>query len=113
MSTEIREIELNIKEAQKMVDLNKALERLRSNRDFKKVIQECYLKDEAVRLVHLKADSNMQDEKSQAAIGRDIDAIGSLAQFLNFIPLQADMAQRAIDDGEAALDEMREEGVDE
>lgn len=111
--SEIQEVELNIKEANKMVELNKALDRLRNNRDFKKIIQENYLKEEAVRLVHLKADSHMQDEKHQALITRDIDAIGSLAQYLNFIPVQADMAQSAIAEGEQTLDELRSEGADE
>lgn len=111
--SEIHEVELNIKEANKMVELNKSLDRLRNNRDFKKVIQENYLKEEAIRLVHLKADSHMQNEFSQDKITRDIDAIGSLAQFLNFIPAQADMAQNAITEGEQTLDELRSEGADE
>lgn len=112
-NSEIREVELNIKEAQKLVDMNKSLERLRNNKDFKKLILENYLKDEAVRLVHLKSDSNMQDEKSQTIIVNDINAIGSFTQFLNTVRFQADMAQNAIAECEQVLDELRSEGADE
>lgn len=113
MSTEIAEVEMNIKEAQKMVELGKSLERLRNNRDFKKLILDDYLEKEAVRLVHLKSDSNTQDERSQASIMRDIDAVGSFTQYLNLIVYKADSAKQGIAEAEETLDELRNEGVEE
>ena len=43
MSTaELQQLDFNIKLAQKIVDMGDALDRLRNNRDFKKVIGEGY-----------------------------------------------------------------------
>lgn len=103
----IEEIELNITEAKKLVALGNSLDRLLSNRDFKKVVREEYLEKEAVRLVHLKADPNMQSEESQKAIVTQMDAIGSFTMFLNKLAQQADLASRAIEDGEETIDELR------
>jgi len=112
-SNEVKEIEMNIKQARELVNLNTALERLEKNRDFKRLIKDEYLHNEAVRLVHLKADSNMQSEQRQSDVTRDIDAIGSFAQFLNMVGFKAEMAQQAIDACEDTLDTLREEGADE
>jgi len=105
----IEEIELNITEAKKMVALGNSLDRLMSNRDFKKVFKEEYLEQEAIRLVHLKTDPNMQDPESQEAIVRQIDAIGTVTSFFNKIRHQAYLASKAIEDGEETLDELRQE----
>lgn len=107
----IQEIELNIAEAKKFVALGKSVEKLMANRDFKKVISEGYLEQEAIRLVHLKADPNMQDAESQAAIVTQIDAIGSFTAYLNKVMGQARMAEQAIEADEQELDLIRgEEG---
>lgn len=106
---DIQEIELNIKEAQKMVDLGKSLDRLYSNKDFKKVFLEGYFKDEAVRLVHLKSDPSMQKVEYQTAIVKNMDAIGAVRSYFDMLNHQAQMAKQAIDAGEEALEELRTE----
>lgn len=108
----IQEIEMNIKEAQKMVDLGAAVQRLATNRDFKKVVLEMYFEKEAVRLVHLKANPAMQDKERQEAIVKEMDAIGSFYQFLRTLEIQAEMARRAIDDGESLREEILAEGAE-
>lgn len=108
----IQEIELSIKEAQKMVDLGAAVQRLASNRDFKKVVMEMYFEKEAVRLVHLKASPAMQDAERQAAIVKEMDAIGSFHQFLRTLEIQAEMARRAVEDGESLREEILAEGAE-
>lgn len=97
---ELRELESNIKDLNEMVQLGTALDRLRKNRDFKKVIEQEYLKEEAIRLVHLKADPNMQGEREQARVIRDLDAIGSFTQFLDLIVHKTDAAKDALDECE-------------
>ena len=109
----IQEIELSMSEAKKTVDLGKSVERLRKNRDFKKVIEETYLREEAIRLVHLKSSPAMQRPEMQANIDADIKAIGSFAQFLDTITAMADRASGELADGEAALEELRAEGSEE
>lgn len=104
-TTEIQEIELNIKQARKIVELGEALERLRNNRDFKKVIQEGYFEQEAIRLVHLKADQAMQTAAFQESIIKQVDAIGALNQYFQTVFHRAGLAQKAI----TADEEMRDE----
>jgi len=106
----IQEIELNIKEAQRMVDLGAAVTRLTNNRDFKKVVMEMYFEKEAIRLVHLKASPHMQEPARQAAIIKDMDAIGAFYQFLRTLEMQAEMAKRAVEDSEQLREEILAEG---
>jgi hypothetical protein len=97
---ELHELESNIKDLNEMVQLGNAMDRLRKNRDFKKVIEVEYLKEEAVRLVHLKADPNMQDERGQARVLRDLDAIGSFTQYIDLVTAKAEAAKEALDECE-------------
>lgn len=113
MSSEATEIQLNIDEARKMVENARALERLQSNPDFKRIFEEGYFREEAIRLVHLKSDAHMQSPEKQASILRDVDAIGSLIQYLNNIFHTGNMAQDAIAEGEQALDKLHSEGAED
>ena len=105
----IQAIERNIAKAKSAMDLGTALERLRINRDFKKIVLEGYFEQEAIRLVHLKADPNMQKPESQLAILNQIDAIGTLVQYFNTVMFRADLASKSISDDEAMRDELIEE----
>ena len=111
-NNEVTEIELNIKEAQEIVDLGKALDRLHNNRDFKKVILEGYFKNEAVRLVSIKGDPNLQSVDSQERIVKAIDAIGGLRGFFGTIDFKAEQAKQAIEEDEKELEFIRN-GEDE
>ena len=109
--TELQQLERNIKHAQKTVDLGDALDRLRNNRDFKKVIGEAYFNEEAVRLVHLMSDSNMQSPEIQQSIHKQMIAIGVFHDFLNTLSTRADMARRSVAADEATRDELLAEDV--
>jgi hypothetical protein len=108
---QVQEIELSIANAQKMVDMGASLERLRNNKDFKKVIQEGYFEKEAIRLVHLKADPSMQTPDRQASILRDMDAVGALNQYFGAVFHQARLAAKGIEDDEQSLVDLRNEEV--
>lgn len=110
-STELNQLEQNIKQAQKVVDLGDSLERLQNNRDFKKIIIEGYFEKEAIRLVHLRSDPNMQSAESQKSINLQIDSIGTLAQYLQTISIQAQMAGRGMVADEQTRDELLIEGA--
>lgn len=103
------EVEVSIREAKKMVELGNALQRLEKNRDFKKVIIDNYLREEAIRLVHLRGDPNMQDEESQKVIFQLMDGITGLTQYCNKLRHQSYLAEKAIEDGESVLEDMRNE----
>lgn len=110
MSAEqIREIEADIKEAKKVIELGETVARLKSNRDFRKLILEGYLRDEAIRLVHVKSDINLQDAENQRKIIRDIDAISSLADYFRTVEFNGRQAKDKLGDAEAAIEELSRE----
>jgi hypothetical protein len=110
MSNEtIQAIEDNIKQARKIVEVGDALERLKNNRDFKKVMLEGYFEQEAIRLVHLKSDQNVQSAEMQKSIIAQIDAIGAVSQYLSTVLHKASIARKAIASDEEARDELLEE----
>lgn len=107
MSSEILEaIDRSIKQSQATIELGNALNRLRSNKDFKKIIVEGYFEKEAIRLVHLKADPSMQSAASQHSITQQMDAIGSFSQYLDLMLRHADMATKQLADDESTREEM-------
>ena len=109
MTSQIEQLEHSIQDSKKYVELGNALERLLQNRDFKAVILKGYLEDEAIRLVHLKADPAMQTSQYQQSILAQIDAIGAVASYLNEIRRQGDMAAKTISSAEEVLEELRRE----
>jgi hypothetical protein len=113
MKDQLHEIELNIQQARKIVEQGNALERLRSNSDFKKVISTGYFEEEAIRLVHLKSDQNMQDAERQKAILSQIDAIGSLNQYFQTLFHRASLATKAIAADEETREEILAGGLDQ
>lgn len=109
--SELQQLDMSIKHSQKMVDLGAALERLRSNRDFKKVVIEGYFAEEAARLVHLMADANMQSPDKQQSIQKQMIAVGGFRDYLNTLETLAGIARRSIQSDEAMRDEiLAEEG---
>jgi hypothetical protein len=105
----IKQLEENIKTGRKFVELGQSLERLRSNRDFKKLILEGYFEQEAIRLVHLKADPSMQTQERQASIVSQMDAIGSLSSYFNLVLHKAAMAEKGIAQDEQTIEELSAE----
>lgn len=109
MSTELQEIERNISRNKEIVAKGAALERLKGNPDFRKVVMDGYLKDEAVRLVLLKGDQHMQRPEKQLAIQADIDGIGRFAQYLHSVSQFAALAGDSLASDEATLEEIAAE----
>lgn len=110
-SQEIQAIEASMKHGQNLVDQGNALERLRSNKDFKKVVLEAYFEQEAIRLVQLKADPSMQSVEKQSSIIKQMDAIGAVAQYFQTLSYLALMARKAMAADEEMRDELLAEGV--
>jgi hypothetical protein len=110
-TNELHQLENNIKQAQKIVDLGSALERLKNNRDFKKVIQEGYFEQEAIRLVHLLSDSNMQAPEIQTSIHKQMIAVGGFRDYLDTLETRVGMARRSVEADEATRDEILAEEV--
>lgn len=102
----VQAIEENIRQAKLIAGKGEALERLRQNRDFKAVILDGYFKEEAIRLVHLKADPSMQSPDMQKSIIAQMDAIGSLNQYFTAVVQQGSIALKAISADEETRDEI-------
>lgn len=96
--TQIAELDLLIEGNTKLVEQYKALDRLMKNTDFKKVVVDGYFNAEAVRLVHAKADPEMQTPERQANIVRQMDSIGNLSSFFQAIRIQGESATKTVDD---------------
>lgn len=107
----VQAIDKEIQRSKEHVELATALERLRSNRDFKKIIVEGYLGQECVRLVLLKADSNLQAADKQASIMKQIDGVGALHQYFQTVDIRASMAEKSIASDEQERQLMLEEGL--
>jgi hypothetical protein len=107
----IQELEANIKVAREALELGNALERLFSNRDFKKVISIGYFEKEAVRLVHLKASAECSSPAEQQSIVSKIDAIGSFSNYFKNITTAAALARKTLDADEQTRDEIIFEGL--
>lgn len=107
----VQAIEKAIQHSKELVELGKVLERLRSNRDFKKLIIEGYLEKECIRLVLLKADQNMQTVERQASIVKQMDAIGSVDQYFQTVFVKASMAEKSLELDEQERDLLVLEGL--
>ena len=101
---QIRELEAAMEEANKAKALNAALERLMGNRDFQAVVLVGFLQQEAVRLVQAKAAPDNQSPEKQSAILRGLDAVGHFHQFLLNVSLQAEVAEKTLEDSESERD---------
>ncbi|MGN6704415.1 MAG: hypothetical protein ACTHKB_15805, partial [Burkholderiaceae bacterium] len=86
-------LDRNIAANQETVDLAAAVTRLKASPDFQKVILNGYLKDEAVRLVHLKAHPEFQTAERKASIDAQIAAVGNLHQWFLTVFFQAAQAE--------------------
>lgn len=107
MSTnQVQAIEASIKAARKLVDLGDALERLKSNKDFKAIVMEGYFEQEAIRLVQAKSNPGFQSAEMQKSILTQIDSIGNLNLYFQTVAQQASMARKNIEQDEVTRDEI-------
>lgn len=110
-SVAVKEIEKDIQQATELVESGKALERLRSNRDFKNIIVANYLEQECIRLVLLKADPNFQSVEKQASLMKQLDAIGALNQYFQAVYAKAAVAEKSLEAYEQEREHLIAEGI--
>lgn len=110
IAQEIQQVEISLETAKSTYELGQALERLHDNPDFKKVIAEGYLEQEAIRLVSLAGHPSFQSVEDQAGLQRQINGVGAIRGYFHAIMQQAQVAGNAIDDYKSTLEELRGEG---
>lgn len=89
MQSPVQEVEISIEGARKLVGLREALDRLEKNRDFKLLISNGYLTDEALRLTGLLSEV-AEDRNAPAAIGgmskdKIVSQLQGIAHFAAYI----------------------------
>ena len=112
-ANDIEEIELSIEDAKKQVRRKEALIRLEENADFKMLITDGFMEKHAVRQVMMKGHPDLQSEKAQNMLNKQIDAIGQFKQFLLGIWTLGSNAEVALERDEATLIEMLAEDAAE
>lgn len=111
--SDIKSVELSLKQAKDKVKLGDALLRLQKNRDFKLLVEDGYFIKEASRLVAARGNPNITSTPANLIeIDNGIIAIGSLQQYFNKLMIEADMAEKAIEDCETELEVLNGEAED-
>ena len=103
-NVDIAPIERDIANYKADIKILEALERLEKNKDYLIIIGKGYLETEALRLIKLRADPNMQSEHSQKMLMKDIDGVGSLQGYLIQIKRDADVAKKSLERSEEELE---------
>ena len=89
------EIEVNKEQLQNQIEMRNGLHRLLENPDFKALVTEGYIRDEALRLTKLLGDPSVRaSEKTYNAVIAELQAIALLDNHFRMVELignQADM----------------------
>lgn len=112
MSNAIEEIRISIEQKKAAVGDLDALTRLSRNRDWKRIIDTVFLKDEPARLVALLAHPGMQDEVSQKEIHSQMLAVAYLRSFLARTEHFGQQAKDALPHDEETEAELLKESVE-
>lgn len=105
----LQQLEINVQNSKKQLELGEALKRLSQNRDFKRLILDDYFREEAIRLVSLRGDPEFQTPEKQAHILAQIDAQSMFQKYLRTISWQAERAKDSILADENTAEEIRRE----
>ena len=97
----VEELHQRREELKKFSARAEALTRLQNNADFKLVITDGYMEDEAIRLVHLLGDARFNSDDKKAAYREDFQermiGIARLSEYFRSIFQLSGQAQRELD----------------
>jgi len=97
----VEELHQRREELKKFKAKAEALTRLQNNADFKLVITDGYMEDEAIRLVHLLGDARFNSDDKKAAYREDFQermiGIARLSEYFRNIFQLSSQAQRELD----------------
>jgi len=105
---DIEELEVSLELARTMIAKREMVRKLQSNREFKKLITEGLLKEEAARSAILYSDPGIS-ETTRAHVLRDIGGYGLIERYFRTIVRIADELEAEIERNEDTLDELRSE----
>ena len=97
----VEELHQRREELKKFSAKAEALTRLQNNADFKLVITDGYMEDEAIRLVHLLGDARFNSDDKKTAYREDFQermiGIARLSEYFRSIFQLSSQAQRELD----------------
>lgn len=97
----VEELHQRREELKKFNARAEALTRLQNNADFKLVITDGYMEDEAIRLVHLLGDARFNSDDKKAAYREDFQermiGIARLSEYFRSVFQLSSQAQRELD----------------
>jgi len=107
---QMEEISVSIEEANKVINQSKSLKKLLKNKDFIGIISEGYCKNEALRLVMLKADPNLcMDKDIMADVNNQLTSISYLNRYFRQIMQLGIQAEKALVESNKEQDELLQE----
>lgn len=106
--TDLELVEASIENCKKVMADRDRMERLLSHKDFKEVIMQGYVADEATRLTGLLGDPNTNID--QNGVVSDLHAIASFQRYLRKIRTEGELAERELATHMETLDAIRAEG---
>jgi hypothetical protein len=109
MQEDLESINVTIEECKSQIEKMEALERLRKSSDWKAIIEEGYLKEEAARLVYAKAEPQLQEDKQQKQLLSMIDGVGWFRQYLNTVYRFGNQAKQVIEDHRQTRDKLQQD----
>lgn len=112
MSTQIEQLEQQIKDEQGRIDRRDCILRLAKNADFRRVIIEDFSVTECSRYVRESINPMLGDKEKADALSM-AQAAGWLKQWLNVNIQMGDIAAKNVTDANNAIEEIRAEGEDD
>jgi hypothetical protein len=109
----IQQINITIEELETSINKAETLRQLQENPLFKEIILEGYMEDNAIRLVHLKGASQMQDKVQQKGLDNQIMGIACLGEHFRAIYAMASLAEKRLEEYTRELEEVQGVETDE
>jgi len=106
LNNDIQEIEIEIEEAIKKVRLGQLVTKFQADPEFIELVTEGYFRDDAARLVMLKADKSFQTPEKQAKLDADMLGISVFGEYLRTKRITGIMAADAIKQNELTREEL-------
>jgi len=105
-----RTIQITIDEARELVELKNSIDRLRKNRDFKRVFERKMFEDEPARLTRMLTDTVGENDRS--GYMEDLIIISGVQSFLRSWTIMGNTAERQLAEAERIQEEMAQEERD-
>ena len=117
IENQVQQVEVSIEDARKQIELSEKLRRLEKNKDFKALILDGLLREDAVRQVMLRATPQLHApgpgaETAKNGIEARMSMIGELNNYFRYIHIEGEGAIEAIKEYENTHEELLAEQLE-